>query len=105
MSTLPMTRAEIVSLIVERLHDLDAVVQSPPPTDASEETALFGPEGILDSMGLVALIVDVEEAIAERSGVAITLGDDRAVSQRSSPFRTVGSFAEYIATLGDSAHS
>jgi acyl carrier protein len=100
-----MTHAEIVSLIVERLRDLGAVVQSPSPTDASEETVLFGPEGILDSLGLVALIVDVEEAIAERSGVAITLGDDRAVSQRASPFRTVGSLAEYIATLAGSAHS
>jgi acyl carrier protein len=99
-----MTRAEIVSLIVERLRDLDAVVQSPSPTDASEETALFGEEGMLDSLGLVALIVDVEEAIAER-GVAITLGDDRAVSQRTSPFRTVGSLADYIATLAGSPHS
>jgi acyl carrier protein len=103
MSTLQMTRAEIVSVIVERLRDLDAVVES--PSDASEETALFGPEGMLDSLGLVALIVDVEEAIAERSGVAITLGDDRAVSQRSSPFRTVGSLADYIATLAGNAHA
>jgi D-alanine--poly(phosphoribitol) ligase subunit 2 len=100
-----MTRAEIVSLIVERLGDLDAVAQSPSPKDASEETALFGPEGTLDSLGLVALIVDVEEAIAERSGVAITLGDDRAVSQHSSPFRTVGSLADYITTLAGSARS
>jgi acyl carrier protein len=100
-----MTRAEIVSIIVERLRDLDPVAQSTPTTDISEKTALFGPEGILDSLGLVALIVDVEEAIAERSGVAITLGDDRAVSQRSSPFRTVGSLAEYISTLSSSADS
>jgi acyl carrier protein len=100
-----MTRAQIVSLIVERLRDLDAGAQRPAPVDASQETALFGPEGILDSLGLVALIVDVEEAIAERTGLAITLGDDRAVSQRSSPFRTVGSLAEYIATLVDSARS
>jgi acyl carrier protein len=100
-----MTHAEIVSLIIERLRDVGDGAQSPSPTAASEETALFGPEGILDSLGLVALIVDVEEAIVERSGVAITLGDDRAVSQRSSPFRTVGSLAEYIATLAGTAHS
>lgn len=100
-----MSQEQIVSLIVERLRDLGDGVERPAPADASQETALFGPEGILDSLGLVALIVDVEEAIAERTGVAITLGDDRAVSQRSSPFRTVGSLAEYIATLAGGARS
>lgn len=100
-----MTRPQIVALIAKSLRDLDAGFQRPAPAEASPETALFGPEGILDSLGLVALIVDVEEAIAERTGVAITLGDDRAVSQRSSPFRTVGSLAEYIATLAGGARS
>jgi hypothetical protein len=84
-----MTHSQIVSLIVERLRDLDAVLLGRLHLDASQETRLFGPQGILDSMGLVALIVDVEEAIADQTGVAITLGDDRAVSQSSSPFRTV----------------
>ena len=100
-----MTQAQIVALIVERLRDLDTGVQGPAPADASPETALFGPEGILDSLGLVALIVDVEDAIAERTGVAVTLGDDRAVSQRSSPFRTIGSLAEYIATFTGTVRS
>ena len=105
MSTVPITYSQIVSLIVERLRDLDAVLVRRLPMDASQDTRLFGPEGILDSLGLVALIVDVEEAIAEQTGVAITLGDDRAVSQSSSPFRTVGSLADYIEALPGKARS
>ena len=35
-------------------------------------------------------------AIADEFDVHVTLADERAISQRSSPFRTVGTLADYI---------
>ena len=53
----------------------------------------------LDSLGLVTLITDVEQRLEEEYDIALTLADDRAVSQRNSPFRSVQSLADYIALL------
>ena len=50
-------------------------------------------------MALVNLILDVEDAVRTRFGVSLTLADERAMSQTRSPFRTVGTLAEYINLL------
>lgn len=69
------------------------------------ETPLLGAGRVVDSIGLVTLIVDVENRVAEEVGKSISLMDDRAMSQSKSPFRTVGSLAEYLQLLvaGDDA--
>ena len=50
-------------------------------------------------MNVVSLIVELEEQIADHCDVSITIADDSAMSQRRSPFRTVGSLADYIQSL------
>lgn len=59
------------------------------------ETSLFGQEGMLDSVGLVTLVVAVEQAIEDTFGLSVTLADEKAMSQRHSPYRTVGTLADY----------
>ena len=93
-----MNRCDIVLLIiasVEELKDQSEVALRDPVT---ESTVLFGREGVFDSLGLVSLIVDVEQKI-EDLGISIILGDERAVSQKRSPFRTVQSLADYACQL------
>ena len=58
--------------------------------------ALIGKDAGLDSLGLVNLIVLVEEKIQQGFGVGITLVDERAMSQSKSPFRTLGSLSELV---------
>jgi acyl carrier protein len=65
------------------------------PSDLGQDTPLFGKDGLFDSLGLVTLIVAVEEAIAERYGLEVSLADEQALSQSRSPFRSIGSLAEY----------
>ena len=50
----------------------------------------------LDSLGLINLIVAVEQNVEDKFDITITLADERAMSQEISPFRTVGSLADYI---------
>lgn len=59
------------------------------------DSPLFG-DGGLDSMGLVRFIIMVEERIEDRTQVQLTLASDKAMSRKSSPFRTVGALAEYV---------
>ena len=66
---------------------------------ASRDTVLFGQHGKLDSLGLVNFIVASEQKIREDFGKPITLADERAMSQRNSPFRTIGTLTDYIFEL------
>lgn len=68
----------------------------PSADNLTSETVLFGAEGLLDTIGLVNLIVDVEEAILEEYGKTIVLADEQAMSQKTSPFKTVAAFSEYV---------
>lgn len=61
-----------------------------------EETALFGRSGFLDSIGLVHLIVHLEKKIKSKSALKISLVSSKAMSATQSPFRTVGTLAEFI---------
>lgn len=63
------------------------------------ETPLLGSESVLDSMHLVSLIVAIEREVEDGFGVALTLADERALSMKASPFRSIWSLADYIAIL------
>jgi acyl carrier protein len=86
----------VIPLIIETLRELDNM-NGNVRCDLGAETMLFGLEGILDSLTLVALVVAVEQAIEDKFGVSVSLADEKALSQRNSPYRTIGSLAEYAA--------
>lgn len=65
----------------------------------SEQTALFGKDATLDSLGLVTLLSLIEGMAQEKFGLGITLASESAFSRSKSPFRTVASLAEYIEEL------
>lgn len=67
--------------------------------EKSEDFVLFGKSGKLDSLGLVTFIVAVEQKFQEDLGVTITLADERAMSQKRSPFATIGTLADYTFSL------
>jgi D-alanine--poly(phosphoribitol) ligase subunit 2 len=85
----------LISLIKEALQELNEQPEIKSIADSGNETPLFGQNGILDSLGLVSLVVAVEQAIEDEFGVSVSLADEKAMSQRNSPYRTIGSLAEY----------
>ena len=72
------------------------------PADVGRDTRLFGERGIFDSLGLVSLIVGVEEGLWDQFGKEVSLADERALSRKRSPFRSIGTLAEYAHELLDS---
>jgi acyl carrier protein len=60
---------------------------------------LVGNEAVLDSLGVVSLIVEIEQRLEIEHDVSVTLANDKAMSQRNSPFRTVGVLADYMCSL------
>src|SRR5437899_1382915 len=65
----------------------------------ARETRLLGSQSVLDSMHLVSLIVAIEREMEDTFGVTLTLVDERALSMKESPFRSIESLADYIGIL------
>jgi hypothetical protein len=64
-----------------------------------EDLRLFGGESLLDSMGLVSLVVQIEEEIEEKYNRSVVLADEKAMSRRTSPFARVTYLVDYIFEL------
>lgn len=94
-----MNYEEAQKLVLEAVEELNLQLDEGQQLEISPDTQLFGRGSKLDSLGLVNLIVLVEEKVADEFGTAVTIADERAMSQKSSPFRTVHSLAEYLSTL------
>jgi len=87
---------KVVAAINSAIDDLNEVLEPDERLAKSAQVALIGQDARLDSLGLVNLIVLVEEKIQQQFGVGITLVDERAMSQSKSPFRTLGTLAEFV---------
>ncbi len=90
---------KIIQVIFDAIDELNAQRPDETPLEKSAGTVLFGKSGSLDSLGLVNLIVAVEQGVEETFGASVTLADEKAMSQKNSPFRNVSSLAEYVDVL------
>lgn len=85
---------QLIDLIIETAKELgeDELSLS---ENLTGDSRLFGKDGLLDSMGLVTLVIAVEQAIEEQLQKSVSLADEKALSQSSSPYRTVATLADY----------
>jgi D-alanine--poly(phosphoribitol) ligase subunit 2 len=90
---------KIRKVIFSAIDELNQQLCKEDRLEKSLETGLFGANSNLDSLELVNLIVAVEQNIEDEFGTNIILADERAMSQKHSPFRTIGSLSDYITML------
>lgn len=64
-----------------------------------ESTRLIGHDAVLDSMGLVSMLLEVEQGVLDQFDVVIIIADERAMSQKRSPFRSVETLTDYVFQL------
>lgn len=60
------------------------------------EFLLFGSESNLDSMDLANFLIGIEEKLSD-NGYEISMLDEKAFSQKNSPFRSISSLTQFIA--------
>ncbi len=94
-----MVKEELISLITTQVQSYNDNLDAPVDLSAGADSVLFGEGGVLTSVDFVTLVLDIEEAVEDATGKSVTLADERAMSQKHSPFRTVGSLADYIEEL------
>lgn len=88
---------------LEVVHQaLDLLNEQLPPQRRIQKLAdeqLFEPEGPLDSLGLINLVVNVEGELQRRFGKPISLVDASTMDNSKLPFSTVGTLLSYVRNL------
>ena len=95
-----MADEKILNLIYESIDEISDQITT--KVEKKPDEVLFGQGGKLDSLGLVNLIVAVEGMTEDELDVTITLADEKAMSMKNSPFRTIQTLADYISLLLES---
>ena len=94
-----MDQEKIQTTIFEAIDEVNELLSSEQQIVKSVDTVLFGEEGALDSLGLVKVIVAIEAKVQEHFDVPITLANEKAMSMKNNPFRTVGSLIAFTSEL------
>ncbi|MFO0974211.1 MAG: hypothetical protein U1A27_12350 [Phycisphaerae bacterium] len=92
----PLESPQIEAVLAAALTELAELRWIDGPAAFMAQTELYGPAGLLDSLGLVHLVAAVEESLRRDFGVSVTVVSERAFSARRSPFRTIGTLTEFI---------
>jgi acyl carrier protein len=90
-----LERQQIEAVILTAIHTLNMAREPDNHVVESPTAALYGTGSPLDSLGLVSLLMEIEEGLRDE-GIDISLSDERAMSQKHSPFRSVPSLVSYI---------
>jgi acyl carrier protein len=88
-------RVAVVDIVTRSLRELIEQLGDTPP-EITEDTVIVGKDAVVDSLGVVSLVVEIEQRLEGEYDLAVTLASEKAMSQRSSPFRTVGVLADYV---------
>lgn len=93
------TNHTIESVVYEAIKEINEQLPKEQQIPLNLESCLFDGNTGLDSISLVTLIITVEQNIQESFGKIISLADEKAMSQKNSPFKTVESLIEYTSNL------
>lgn len=92
-----MNRSEIVDVVLSALRSqLELDGGDVDPATADESSVLLGSEALVDSLGLVNVIIEVEQVLLDEHDLSVTIVDEKAMSEARSPFRTVGTLADHV---------
>ena len=92
-------KKNIESLIFTSLDETVESLSNKIEVKKHNETNLFGGDGVLDSLGLVNFLINLEQKIEDTYGVELTIASEKAMSLKNSPFKTVGTLNDYLIGL------
>ena len=93
------TPEKVLAAIYRAVDYVNAELPPDRQLSKTPDTRLLGPQSVLDSLHLVNLLITIEREVADTIGATLTLADERALSMKESPFRTIESLASYIGML------
>jgi len=92
----PSAKSRIETIVYGAVEEVNKQLRRSQRLGKSPDTIVFGEAGGLDSLGLVNLVVLIEQKVEEELSVAVRLADDEALRTEDEPFRTLGSLIDYL---------
>jgi acyl carrier protein len=89
-------RDELLALVYDAIDEFNASLPEGRPIEKRPDSALYEAGGPLDSLGLVHLIVSLEQRVLDKTGLGVALADEKAFSTSRSPFRDVSSLLRHL---------
>lgn len=94
-----MDDGEIKKIVLASIEALNLQLPKEERITAEMGTHLAGGPSPLDSLSIVNLVVNIEEAIEARHGVYISLISEDFSAENGNPFETVSSLIQHISGL------
>ena len=95
-----MTEKEkILNCIYKAVDEVNEELEADKQLAKSPDTVLLGESGQLESIDLVNILVATEDYLEEEFAIPISVTDERAVSEKSSPFKTIDTLCDFISNL------
>lgn len=94
-----MDKSVVESLIFDAVKNLNTQIPSDQHLQLDRGAVLLGAGGALDSLGVVNLIVAVEEKIDSKFGKFVSLANEEYLVAESSPFKTLGGLIDHVYNL------
>ena len=92
-------KEQIIQAVFLAVDELNEILSEEKQIEKSGDSPLFGKGSSLDSLGLVNLIVAIEENVEDEFNITLTLADEKAMSRKRSPFLTIETLVDYIVEL------
>ena len=89
----------IIETILDSINEYNDGLSKNEQISSDLDSSIYGGSSNLDSMGLVSFIVGLEQSIEAKFNQSISLADEKAMSQKSSPYQNINSLADYILKL------
>ena len=90
---------QIKEMLFKVVEEINENLDKDQQLKLSTETVLLGKEGNVDSILLVNLVVAIEQRIEDEFDIEVNLADERALFEKESPFRTIGTLIDYISQI------
>lgn len=91
-----LERDDIFKVVRAAVDDLNATQPDEDRFDPTDVALLAGDGGTLSSLSIVTLVLGVEERLSEALSRSVQLFNEALIAQPDGPFRTVGSFVDYV---------
>jgi hypothetical protein len=98
-----MTRADLIPMMVKLLQSSLEEHGSAEMITAAPDSPLVGADAVVSSLALVSFITDVEASLAQDFAFDAVLVNEKALSRKNSPFRSIEVLADYILELAEEA--
>lgn len=94
-----LDKAGVTELVFAAVDEVNQQLRKAQRLEKSPDTVLSGTAAKLDSLGLLNLIVQVEQQVEQRCQVSLQLMDDAAMALEPSPFSTLGTLIAHLQSV------